>query len=1059
MFSIFFIRRPVFATVISIVIVIVGLVALVALPVARYPDIAPPTVQVSTTYPGADARTVAETVATPIEQEVNGVENMIYMSSISANDGTMKLTVTFAPGTNLDTANVLTQNRVSVAQAKLPEEVKRQGVTVKKQSSDVVMYIGFYSPEGTYDDQYLSNFVWQNVRDEIARVNGVGDVQVFGVGQFSMRVWLKPDALRTYGLAANDVVNAIRQQNIQVAGGRIGAAPAPDGTAFEYTVNVRGRLKEASEFEQIVVKATEDGSLLRVKDVARVELGSDLYSFASQLNGKPSATIAIYQIPGSNIMEVASGINAKMEELAKGFPRDLSHTIVYDNTDVIRASIKSVVETLIIALILVILTVFIFLQNLRATLIPAVTIPVALIGTFAVLAIFGFSLNQLTLFGLVLVIGIVVDDAIVVVENTTRWIQEGFSPKEAAEKAMKEVFGPVIATTLVLLAVFVPTLFMGGITGTLFKQFAVTISIATVFSSLNALTLSPALCGILLRKQKEPRGFFKLFNTTLEKATDGYLNVTKFAIRKAILALLLFGGLVYVSVQGLGSLPTGFVPQEDEGYCIVSAQLPDGSSLERTKAAMAEINELVEEIPGAADYITVVGYSLIDGAAASNTGFLVVTFDDWSERTTPELHQSGILQALNQKLAKFRSATAFAFPVPSLPGVGTSGGFTFMLQDRRGVGLAPLQAMAQEIIEDGNAQTGLERLNTTFRSSVPQLFVDIDREQVMRGGSTMQDVFDTLQVYLGSAYVNDFTLFGRIFKVMAQADAQFRAGPEDIGRLELRNAQGNLVPIGSLANVKEVYGPQSVTRFNLYPSVKIMGNNAPGFSSGQALGIMEDMADKKLPDTMGFAWSELSYQQKAAAGGTSVIFIFAILMVYLVLSAQYESWTVPLSVVLAVPTALLGAVVGIVLRGYDNNVYTQIGIVLLIGLSTKSAILIVEFAKVEREQGKSIFDAAMSATRLRFRAVLMTAFSFILGVIPLLVATGAGGESQKIIGTAVFGGMIVATLLSLAAVPMLYYVVQTTAEGGWGKKDDALDAGGKDGNKDGNKDGETKAEA
>ncbi len=1036
MFSIFFIRRPIFAAVISIVIVVGGLVALSALPIARYPDIAPPTVQVSTVYPGADARTIAETVATPIEQEVNGVEGMIYMSSISGNDGSMTLTVTFEPGTDLDTANVLTQNRVSIAEAKLPEEVKRQGVTVKKQSTDTVMYISFYSPNGTYDDAYLSNYAWQQVRDELARVKDVGNVQVFGVGQFSMRIWLDPERLRSFGMAATDVVNAIRQQNVQVAGGRIGTAPAPDSTAFEYTVNVEGRLTEVSEFEQIVVKVADDGSILRVKDVARVELGSDLYNFASQFNGQASATVAINQIPGSNIITVADGIRSKLDKLSEGFPDDFEYRIMYDNTNVVTASISEVVTTLIAALILVVLTVYIFLQNFRATIIPAVTIPVALIGTFSVLLILGFSLNQLTLFGLVLVIGIVVDDAIVVVENTSRWIAEGLSSKEAAEKAMLEVSGPVIATTLVLLAVFVPTIFMPGITGTLFKQFAVTISIATIFSSINALTLSPALCAILLKKQKQPtKGLFFGFNKALEKSTNAYLGITKLAIRKAAIAVIIFLGMAVAAIFGLGSLPTGFVPQEDEGYCMVNVQLPDGASLSRTKAVLADINAMVEEVDGVKDFMSVAGYSIVDGSAAASRAFLVVVFEPWEERTTPELHQAGIIAALNQKIASYPDAFSFAFPVPSLPGLGNSGGFTFMLQDRVGVGLDQLQQMSAEIIADGNQQSGLEGLNTTFRASTPQLLVDIDREQVMKMGVSMQAVFDTLQVYLGSAYVNDFTLFGRGFKVMAQADQQYRSKPQDINTLELKNQNGGTTPLGAIAEIKEVYGPQSVTRFNLYPSVKITGSPAPGFSSGQALGIMEDMAGEKLPSTMGYNWSDLSYQEKEAAGGTTAIFVLAIFLVYLVLAAQYESWTIPISVVLSVPTALLGAVLAVMARNMDNNVYTQIGIVLLIGLSTKSAILIVEFAKVLHEdEGKTVFEAAIEATRLRFRAVLMTAFSFILGVIPLLIASGAGAESQKVIGTSVFGGMIVATALSLAAVPMLYYVIQTLSNKAKGKR-------------------------
>ncbi|MDF2374613.1 MAG: multidrug efflux RND transporter permease subunit [Verrucomicrobiales bacterium] len=1027
MFSLFFIRRPIFAAVISIFIVVVGFVALLALPVSRYPDLAPPTVQISAIYPGADAATVAETVAAPIEQEVNGVEGMIYMQSVSANDGTMKLTVTFAPGTDLDTANVLTQNRVAIAESKLPEEVTRQGVTVKKQSTDVVMYITLTSPNGTYDDAFLSNYGWQRVRDELARVNDVGNVTVYGAGQFSMRIWLDPERMKSFSLTAGDVIGAIRQQNVQVAGGRVGATPAPADVQNEYTVNVRGRLAEVPEFEAIIVKTTEAGAQVRVGDIARVELGSDLYSTRSQFNGKPAATLAINQIPGSNIVTVAEGVKSKLDELAASFPSDVEYAIAYDNTDVVLTSIRGVITTLISALILVVLTVYIFLQNFRATIIPAVTIPVALIGTFAVLLALGYSLNQLTLFGLVLVIGIVVDDAIVVVENTSKWIAEGLSSREAAEKAMLEVSGPVIATTLVLLAVFVPTTFMTGITGTLFKQFAVTISIATVFSSINALTLSPALCAILLKEQKEPtKGFFYRFNQSLEKSTNAYLGITKFAIRKVVLSVIVFAVMTGAAVLGFSSLPTGFVPQEDEGYCLVNVQLPDGASLSRTNAAIDQLNEIISGVPGVRDCISISGYSIISSSAASNTGLMIVTFDPWSERKGAELHQSGILKNLNRRLSQFQDGTVFGFPVPSLPGVGTGGGFTFMLQDRGGVGFGELSKVGAEIIEDGNAQTGLTGLNTTFRASVPQLFVDIDREQVMRMGIPLNSVFETLQVYLGSSYVNDFSRFGRTFQVKAQADAPFRARPDDIRSLQIRNSGGGMSPVGAIASVQESYGPQIVNRFNLYPSVKILGGAAPGYSSGQALQIMEEMAAQKLPGTMGYSWSELSFQEKLAGKGTTAIFIFAILMVYLVLAAQYESWTVPISVVLSVPTALLGAVLAMMARGMDNNVYTQIGIVLLIGLSTKSAILIVEFAKVlHEEEGKSVFDAAIEATKMRFRAVLMTAVSFILGVIPLLVASGAGAESQKVIGTSVFGGMLVATAVSLAAVPMLYYVVQT----------------------------------
>ncbi|MDF1659223.1 MAG: multidrug efflux RND transporter permease subunit [Verrucomicrobiales bacterium] len=1026
MFSLFFIRRPIFAAVISIFIVVVGLVALVALPVARYPDLAPPTVKISAIYPGADAQTVAETVAAPIEQEVNGVEGMIYMQSVSANDGTMNLTVTFAPGTDLDTANVLTQNRVAIAESKLPSEVTQQGVTVKKQSTDVVMYTTLTSPNGTYDDAFLSNYAWQRVRDELARVSGVGNVDVFGAGQFSMRIWLDPERMKSFTLTAGDVIGAIRQQNVQVAGGRIGASPTPSEVQNEFTVNVRGRLTEVDEFEGIIVKTTEEGAQVRVRDIARVELGSDLYSTRSQFNGKPAATLAINQIPGSNIVTVAEGVKSKLEELSLSFPADVEYAVAYDNTDVVLTSIRGVITTLISALILVILTVYLFLQNFRATIIPAVTIPVALIGTFAVLLAMGFSLNQLTLFGLVLVIGIVVDDAIVVVENTSKWIAEGLSSREAAEKAMLEVSGPVIATTLVLLAVFIPTTFMTGITGTLFQQFAVTISIATVFSSINALTLSPALCAILLREQKEPtKGFFFRFNQSLEKSTNAYLGITRFAIRKVVLSVVVFAAMTGAAVLGFSSLPTGFVPQEDEGYCLVNVQLPDGATLERTNNAIDELNAVIADVPGVRDVIAISGFSIISSSAAANTGLIIVMFDPWSERKGPELHQNGVLQNLNRRLSQFKDGQVFGFPVPSLPGVGTGGGFTFMLQDRGGVGFGELSKVAAEVIEDGNAQTGLSGLNTTFRASIPQLFVDIDREQVMRMGIPMDSVFETLQVYLGSSYVNDFTRFGRTFQVKAQADGPFRAVPDDIKQLQIRNAEGTMTPMSAVASIDESYGPQIVNRFNLYPSIKIQGAASPGYSSGQALDIMEGMAEQKLPSSMGYSWSELSYQEKLAGEGTTVIFVFAILMVYLVLAAQYESWSIPISVVLSVPTALLGAVLAMMARGMDNNVYTQIGIVLLIGLSTKSAILIVEFAKGLHEEGKSVFDAAIEATKMRFRAVLMTAVSFILGVIPLLVASGAGAESQKVIGTSVFGGMLVATAVSLAAVPMLYYVVQT----------------------------------
>ncbi|MGE9269843.1 MAG: efflux RND transporter permease subunit, partial [Verrucomicrobiales bacterium] len=856
MFSLFFIKRPIFAMVISIVTIVLGLVALVALPIARYPELAPPTVQVSCVYAGADAATVADTVGATIEKEVNGVENSIYMSSVSGNDGSYNLTISFAPGTDLDIANVLVQNRVSKAEARLPEEVTRTGVTVTKKSTDTVLYIGLTSPEGTYDDAFLSNYANLRVRDEIARVNGVGDVFTYGVGEFSMRVWLDPDKLRARNLAASEVVAAIQEQNIQVAAGRVGASPAPEGTAFEYVISTAGRLTEVEEFESIIVRTDQEGRTIRVRDVARVELGSDIYTLSARLDGESAVSMAVFQIPGSNLIEVSDGVKAKMDELSLAFPADIEYTIIYDATDVVTASIKEVITTLIATLILVVLTVYLFLQNFRATLIPAVTIPVSLVGTFFVLELMGFSLNQLTLFGLVLVIGIVVDDAIVVVENTFAHLERGLKGPEAAAAAMKEVSGPVIATTLVLLSVFVPTTMMGGITGTMFKQFATTIAVATVFSSINALTLSPALCGLILKKNtKEPRGLFRAFNASLAKATEGYVKVVRVGVRFAVVGVIGFVGITVLSVMGLSTLPTGFVPQEDEGYCMVGVQLPDGASLQRTKAVMQKVQQLISSSEGVEHCLEVTGYSILDGAASANTGFCVVTFDHWDDRSEPSLQQEAIIATLNRKFASIQEAGVFAFAMPSLPGVGFSGGFTFMLQDRGGAGLMQLQNVAAEIAAAGQAQPGLEGVRSTFRASVPQLFVDIDRDAVKRTGTDLTSVFSTLQTYLGSAYVNDFTKDGRVFKVTAQADADFRAEPGDIGRLQLRAASGEMIPLSAVAAVEDKLGPQIITRFNMYPAVKIMGNAAPGFSSGQALELMEQMADPQrgamLPPTMG----------------------------------------------------------------------------------------------------------------------------------------------------------------------------------------------------------------
>ncbi len=1024
MFSHFFIRRPIFAAVVSIVIVLIGAFSLISLPVSRYPDITPPTVTVSAVYPGADAQTVADTVATPIEAQVNGVENMLYMKSVCGNDGTYSLTITFESGTDLDTANVLTQNRVSAAIASLPQEVQRMGVTVKKRSTDANLYLALFSPDDRYEGLFLSNYMNIQLRDELARSPGVGEVQTFGVGDYSMRIWLDPDRMRTRGVSVDTILNAVRDQNVQVAAGKIGEPPVPDGQAFTMPIMVRGRLDNPEAFADIVIRTGDNGDVLRLGDVSRIELGSSSYAFTSSYLGKPSATLVVYQIPGANALEVADGVKKKMEELKQSFPEGLDYAIVYDNTDIIKSSIKEVLITLFATLILVVLTVYIFLQDVRATLIPAVTIPVALIGTFAAMAGIGYSINQFTLFGLVLVIGIVVDDAIVVVENCSRLLAEGKPPKQAAMDTMTEVSGPVIATTLVLLAVFVPTSFMGGITGTLFKQFAVTISVATVFSSINALTLSPALCGILLRppSDKKPNLFFRGFNRGIDGSRNGLAVVVKAAIRRVAVGILLFAVMAGLAIYGLGRLPSGFVPQEDEGYCLVNLQLPDGASQERMTAFAQRVEGVVGGIPGVKDYLTISGYSILDGVAVPNAGFMIVVFHPWDDRG-PEERQNVILAKLNRGFQSIQDGAAMAFPVPSLPGVGLTAGITLMLQDRGGVGLDMLQTVGQEFIQSGNAQTGLTGMYTPFRAGVPQIRADVDRDQILTKGIPLSSVFQAMQTYLGSAYINDLTLFNRSFQVKAQADRPFRTDVSNIGMLEVPHPRGGMIPLSGLMTIEEIIGVQSLTRYNIYPAMKIMGQPEPGYSTGDAMSIVEDMARRTLPASVGYEWTELSYQEKAAQGSTSIIFVLAVVLVFLVLAAQYESWSLPVGVVLSVPTALLGAVIGVMLRGYDNNVYTQVGIVLLIGLSTKSAILLVEFAKAEADKGRALADAALDAARLRYRAVLMTAFSFILGVIPLLIATGAGAESRRVIGTTVFSGMIAATVISLIAVPMLFYAV------------------------------------
>ena len=1037
MFSKFFINRPIFAAVISIAIVIAGSITIPLLPIEQTPDITPPTVQVSTTYPGASAEVVADTVATPLEEQINGVDNMIYMYSTSSDDGSMNLTVAFEVGTDVDMSTVLVQNRVNMAEPTLPDEVKRQGLTTQKQSTNIVLVVNLISPNGEYDEIYLSNYINIFIKDVLLRVHGVGDVTVFGAKDYGMRIWLNPDLVRSRDMTTDDVINAIREQNIQVAAGQIGAPPSPKDQQFQYTINTLGRLTTVEEFGNIILKVGNDGRLVRVKDVARVELGAQTYASYCQLDGAPSIAVGVYQLPGANALSVAQGIRSAMDELAKSFPKGVEYRIAFDTTKFVQASIKEVIQTLFIAILLVILVVYIFLQDFRTTLIPAITIPVSLIGTFAVMMAMGISINTLSLFGLVLAIGIVVDDAIVVVENTMRIIdEEGLPAKEAAMKSMGEITGPVVATTLVLLAVFVPAAMMGGITGRLYQQFAITISISTVFSSINALTMSPALCGVLLRPSKKKRGwFFTLYNKYFDRTTKGYHRVVNLVVRRTAVMMLLFVILVVFMFFGFKVVPGGFIPDEDQGYVFVSVRLPDGATLERTRTVLDRINAILEKTPGVADYITIGGYSLLDTINATNTGSLFVPLKPWDERKSKSLQVWGLLESLNAQLSQIEDGLCFAFGPPAIMGLGNASGFDFRLEDRGAVGLVMLQQVAEDLVHNGNEDPVLTRLNNSFRAMVPQLYLDIDRTKAKTLGIPLSMVFDTLQVYLGSLYVNDFNLFGRVYKVMAQADYEFRSRVQDIGRLEVRDRDGKMVPLSTLITVDQTAGPQSVFHYNLYPSAPITGEPRPGYSSGQAITAMDALAKRLLPPGMGYEWSGISYQQIQAGAQAAFIFVLAIVFVYLFLSAQYESWSIPVAVMLSVPLALFGAILMTFLRAYDNNIYTQIGLVLLIGMSSKSAILIVEFAKTRREGGESIIEAAVHASRLRFRAILMTAVSFIFGVMPLVIASGAGAVSRRALGTAVFGGMLASTVLGVIVIPVLYVVVQGTAEklGGKGK--------------------------
>lgn len=1030
MFSRFFIQRPIFAAMISIVIVMAGMLTLRTLPVAQYPEIAPPSVQVRTVYPGANASILASTVAQPIEEQVNGVENMLYMSSTSTNNGEYILDITFEVGTDMDMAQVQVQNRIGQVESQLPQEVQRIGITVEKRSTAILMFASLTSDNPNHDDLFLSNYITLRISDQITRLEGVGSTWTFGAGDYSMRIWLNPEMMQARGLTTSDVIAAISEQNVQVAAGQVGQPPGDQGRSFQYAINVQGRLSELDEFEQIILKHQENGRVVRLSDIARVELGAKTYDMASQVNGKDAAAIAIFLKPGANALATAERVKDRMAELAEDFPTGLNYDIPFDTTTFVQASIDEVEETLYLAVALVTLVILVFLQNWRAAVIPIVTIPVSLIGTFAVMSLLGVSINMLSLFGIVLAIGIVVDDAIVVVENAMRNIDEsGLNPKDATILAMKEVTGPIIATTVVLLAVFVPTAFVGGITGQLYRQFALTIATATVFSAISALTLSPALSAIILRPSTKKlnifaRGFNRLFGG-LQKM---YGVMVSAFIRRLSVVVILFAVLSAGTFWGFDRLPKGFVPTEDQGWAMVIIQLPDGATLARTRAVVDTLNERLEQMPGIKDYVSAPGFSVMDNATAPNSAVVWTVFDSWQEREPVGLSLEVMVGQLWGAVADIQEAMIFAFPPPPIFGLGQAGGFEMMIQDRTNQGLVALQNETFTMMMAANNHDKLQRVFSTFRANVPQLQAEVDRTKAKSLGLPLTDIYQTLQANLGSLYVNDFNKFGRTYQVRVQADSEFRSEVDDIARLEVRNGNGEMVPLGAVVDVHDTLGPQVINRYNMYPAALLNGNGVPGVSSGQAMEHMEQLAEGNLPAGMGYEWTGMSFQEKAAQGQTLVILIFAVLFVYLVLCAQYESWSLPLSIILSVPLAVLGTVAAVAVRAMDINVYTQIGLVLLIALACKTAILITEFAKTSHDEGLSIYDAALKAAMLRFRPILMTAFTFIMGVFPLVVATGAGAGSRQALGTAVFAGMISATLLLIFFVPAFYALVERVTQ-------------------------------